>query len=135
FHFSRPGDPKVQAGRFLRNIGDAKGLRLALDHEDPNVTMTNARIFMETVKNEIGYYPHYYSFQSFILDRENQMDPGFWKKTKLWLAAYNNSPKWPKGIWEDPDMWQFTGDGNGPLPHQVPGIQIAGGCDINVVHD
>src|SRR5215813_13723106 len=24
YHFIRPGDPNVQAGRFLRNIGDAK---------------------------------------------------------------------------------------------------------------
>lgn len=135
YHFLRPGDPAAQAGYFLDHVGDPKGLRLALDHEDPNVSVDSARKFLEAVHRRIGWWCHYYSYQSFILDRESQYDRTFWARIPLWLAAYNMNPKWPQRIWPHWDTWQFTGDGNGPLPHQVPGIRIAGGCDINQAYD
>jgi hypothetical protein len=31
--------------------------------------------------------------------------------------------KWPTAVWEKPWLWQFTGDGKGPAPHAIPGIQ------------
>jgi len=33
--------------------------------------------------------------------------------------------------WEKPWIIQFTGDGQGPGPHQVQGIVIDGGIDLN----
>jgi hypothetical protein len=32
--------------------------------------------------------------------------------------------------WVEPTLWQFTGDGVGPMPHTMPGI-LTKGIDIN----
>jgi GH25 family lysozyme M1 (1,4-beta-N-acetylmuramidase) len=135
YHFIRPGDPRAQARYFLSKIGNPAGLRLALDHEDPGVSMANARAFLEECKAQIGFFPDYYSFQSFVMDRTGDMDASFWRQTRFWLAAYNTNPQWPKDIWTEPALWQFTGDGSGPAPHAVPGIAISGGVDINQARD
>jgi GH25 family lysozyme M1 (1,4-beta-N-acetylmuramidase) len=54
-------------------------------------------------------------------------------QTRLWLAAYDTKPDWPRQIWPKYWAWQFTGDGNGPGPKQIPGIILPGskGIDIN----
>ena len=53
-------------------------------------------------------------------------------QTRLWVAAYNNHPTWPTQIWQTPWAWQFTGDGNGNGPHQIPGIVLPGSRGIDV---
>ena len=52
---------------------------------------------------------------------------------KLWLCQYGLKAKLPKGFdkyW----LWQYTGDGVGPLPHYIDGITCSGnsGIDLNV---
>jgi lysozyme len=32
--------------------------------------------------------------------------------------------------WDVPFLWQFTGDGNGPLPHTLDGLE--NGCDLSI---
>ena len=32
--------------------------------------------------------------------------------------------------WDVPFLWQFTGDGNGPLPHTLDGLEQ--GCDLSI---
>jgi hypothetical protein len=65
--------------------------------------------------------------------REQQLSQGrdpFLAKHRLWLSHYSSNPICPPN-WQAPWIIQFTGDGIGPGPHQVPGIEIAGGVDLN----
>ena len=135
YHFIRPGNVVRQVKFFLDHVGDTAGLRLALDHEDPDVPMSSAAEWLSAFHDATGFWPTYYSYQSFINERRSKMDKRIFSNCPLWLAAYNTDPQWPRDIWPVCDLWQFTGDGNGPTPHQVPGITIAGGCDINQAHD
>ncbi|MGY3459085.1 GH25 family lysozyme M1 (1,4-beta-N-acetylmuramidase) [Bradyrhizobium sp. LM3.4] len=50
---------------------------------------------------------------------------------RLWLCQYGPTPRLPTGF-ENWWLWQYTGDGIGPLPHNVPGIVAGnGGIDLN----
>ena len=53
----------------------------------------------------------------------------FWGKYKLWLCQYANTPVLP-AAWDKYWLWQYTGDGVGPKPHSIAGIQ--GDVDLNV---
>lgn len=129
YHFLRPTRIQQQADWFLQNCGDTTGLLLALDHEDANVPLKDAQYWLQAVHDKVGRWPILYSGH---LIKEQLMGTGdpFWGQIRLWLAQYSSHPVWP-AAWAKPWLWQFTGDGHGPPPHNVPGIVIAGGCDIN----
>lgn len=129
YHYLTPGDPALQAKHFLDVAQPDDKTLLALDHETRGVSLDAAWIFMEVVKVETGRYPWLYS--GFLIKEQLGMrkDP-FWAQVKLWLSHYNANPKWPP-TWDKPTLWQFTGDGVGPMPHDAPGVTIPGGCDIN----
>jgi GH25 family lysozyme M1 (1,4-beta-N-acetylmuramidase) len=135
YHFLRPGDAHAQVSYFLDHIGDPAGLLLALDHEDPDVPMSSAAAWIEAFHARTNAWPVYYSYQSFVLERHSAMNKALFANCPLWLAAYNANPQWPHDIWPTIALWQFTGDGSGPEPHHVPGIVIAGGCDINTARE
>lgn len=134
YHFIRPGYVQQQADWFLQHIGDAGDLLIALDHEDRNVTLSQAQQWMGLVHSRLGRWPILYS--GFLIKEQiSQYDPNgavvaFWKQRRLWLSHYNPNPSWPH-IWALPWLWQYTGDGNGPSPHTVPGILPGGKLDIN----
>ncbi len=130
YHFLRPGRIVQQAEIFLEHAVPSNGLLLALDHEDPNVPLKDARLFMETVHDQIGRFPALYS--GFLIKEQlsaTKVDP-FWSQTQLWLAQYSSRPKWPK-TWDEPFLIQYSGDGVGPSPHGVPGIKPTGKLDMN----
>jgi GH25 family lysozyme M1 (1,4-beta-N-acetylmuramidase) len=135
YHFIRPGSPLTQVKQFLNRVGDTTGLLLALDHEDPDVTMLAAANWIGSFHELTGSWPVYYSYSAFIQQRRARMDARIFGKCALWLAAYNDHPQWPTNIWPNYYLHQFTGDGSGPQPHHVPGISIAGGIDLNIAHD
>ena len=134
YHYFTTEDPVQQANHFLASAQIDDKTLMALDHETRGVSLANARIFMETVKTQTGRYPWLYS--GFLIKEQlgNTIDP-FWQQIKLWLSHYNPNPTWPP-CWTAPTLWQFTGSIDehtvaGPPPHQVPGIDIQPGCDIN----
>ena len=129
YHYLTREDPVQQAQHFLTEAQVDTQTLMALDHETRGVSLANAQAFMETVKAQTGRYPWLYS--GFLIKEQlgNTVDP-FWQQTKLWLSHYSLTPTWPS-CWIKPTIWQFTGDGVGPGPHQVPGVSIEGGCDIN----
>lgn len=129
YHYLDGSAPRDQALHFLDEAMIDNHTLMALDHEQRGVSLDVARIFMETVKDQTGRYPWLYS--GFLVKEQLgiHIDP-FWQQTKLWLAHYSSKPSWPP-TWEKPTLWQFTGDGVGPGPHDAPGVQIHGGCDIN----
>lgn len=131
YHFLDGSNPEQQAAHFLEVVNPDQRDLLALDHETTTVPLVNARRFLEFINSKIGRYPLLYSYASMLaVQFSGHPDAAYWAQVPLWLAHYTTAPSWPH-VWAKPKLWQFTGDGNGPGPHQVPGIHIAGGCDIN----
>jgi GH25 family lysozyme M1 (1,4-beta-N-acetylmuramidase) len=129
YHYLDKSPPRNQALHFMEELDVDSHTLMALDHETRGVPLSAARTFMEVVFDKTGRYPWLYS--GFLI--KEQLGPGvdpFWSKIKLWLSHYSSNPKWP-ATWSKPTLWQYTGDGIGPGPHQVPGVTIDGGCDIN----
>jgi GH25 family lysozyme M1 (1,4-beta-N-acetylmuramidase) len=124
YHFLRPGNMVDQAKRFVDTAKPDATELMALDHEDGGVALQEARVFMEQVESEIGRQVVVYS--GFLIKEQipsaPDFDVAFFAARRLWLSHYSAIPKWPK-IWVKPWLWQFTGDGAGPQPHAVPGIQ------------
>src|SRR5271169_5513334 len=57
YHFMRPGNPAAQADHFLEvvnSVDDSEHLLLALDHEDRNVPLANAKQFLALVLEKAG---------------------------------------------------------------------------------
>ena len=132
YHFLRPGDPTAQADHFLEvvnSLDDPEDLLLALDHEDPKVPLANAKQFLARVQERAGRRAVLYS--GFLIKQQLVNDhDAFLAQHRLWLSHYSSNPVCPLN-WEKPWIIQFTGDGVGPGPHQVPGIVIEGGIDLN----
>lgn len=128
YHFLRPGDVQAQVKHFLDTVGNTDGLLLALDHEDVKVPLANAKAFLTGVQAATGRLPILYS--GFLIKQQlgQTVDP-FLSTVKLWLSHYNANPTWPK-TWKAPWLHQFTGDGVGPQPHSVNGID-GNQLDIN----
>jgi GH25 family lysozyme M1 (1,4-beta-N-acetylmuramidase) len=124
YHFMRPGDPVAQAARFLQAAQPDSQTLLAIDHEDEGVPLSAALHFMSEVESRAGRQAVLYS-GSLIKEQvrkasDEQM--AYLEIRRLWLAHYSAKPAWPP-LWDSPWLWQFTGDGNGPKPHSVPGLQ------------
>lgn len=131
YHFMRVGDPIAQADFFLKvalEVEQPDDLLLALDHEDPGVPLDHAKSFLQRVYERTGRRAVLYS--GFLIKEQlgDRKDP-FLADHRLWLADYCDKPCWP-GNWQEPWLIQFTGDGEGPTPHAVPGID-RNGIDIN----
>src|SRR5262249_3540677 len=132
YHFLRPGDPDDQADHFLDvalSVSDPDSILLALDHEDPHVSLDNAKQWLQRVFDKTGRRAVLYS--GFLIKQQlgNGNDP-FLAQHRLWLSHFSNNPVCPPN-WDAPWIIQFTGDGKGPGPHEVPGITIEGGIDLN----
>jgi lysozyme len=132
YHFIRPGDPIAQADHFLevaQDVPQPDEILLALDHEDPDVPLDNAKQWLKHVFDKTQRMPVLYS--GFLIKRQlGQGSDPFLAKHRLWLAHFSSNPICPPN-WQRPWIIQFTGDGVGPGPHQVAGIKIAGGVDLN----
>lgn len=129
YHFLRPGRIAQQVGWFIDNVGDWAGILPALDHEDNDVPLSDARQFLELFQSKIGRWPLLYS--GFLIKDQLQGGPDpFWSKIRLWLSHYSSRPTWP-AAWDQPTLWQYSGDGLGPGPHGVPGIEPATQLDMN----
>jgi len=132
YHFIRRGDPVAQADHFLDvalNVAEPENVLLALDHEDRRVPLENAKQWLQRVFDKTGRRPVLYS--GFLIKEQlgDGRDP-FLAQHRLWLSHFSSHPVCPPN-WSSPFIVQFTGDGQGPQPHQVPGIVIDGGIDLN----
>jgi lysozyme len=132
YHFLRRGDPIAQADHFLDvalNVEQPDELLLALDHEDRSVPLDNAKQWLKHVFDKTGRRAALYS--GFLIKEQlGDRRDAFLKQHRLWLSHFSSNPKWPRN-WAAPWIIQFTGDGVGPGPHEVPGIEIEGGVDLN----
>lgn len=130
YHFMRPGDPATQAEHFFTTIGGTMrgpGV-VVLDHEDPSVGVGSALLWMQFIRKLTGQIPWIYSGFLIRQQMDNRHKPE-WQEYPLWLAEYGPVAKVPLP-WQKYVLWQFTGDGQGPHPHTIPGIAHEV-CDIS----
>lgn len=134
YHFLHPGRIDEQMTWFLQHVGDPTGLLLALDHEAENgarASVSDVKTACQIIHDKLGRWPWLYSGNDIKEQLGNATDP-FWKNIKFWLAQYGAAPIVPPAFTGNPLLWQYTGDGSGQGPHNVPGILIGGrGIDIN----
>lgn len=140
YHFIRPGRVIEQASYFLNNLDELRArvaadtaIKMALDWETTGVSPDDVKQWLTQVHERTGEWAWLYSYSAFLhvnFGHAEIADP-FWKQIKLWVASYNDHPTWPT-CWDEPLLWQYTGDGSGEPPHNVEGIVIEGkGIDIN----
>jgi GH25 family lysozyme M1 (1,4-beta-N-acetylmuramidase) len=134
YHFLRPGDPVAQADFFLDTVATLKNpddMLLALDHEDSDVPLDDAKAFLARIREKAGRSAVLYSGH-LIKEQLGDTADEFLASHRLWLSHYSANPVWPAN-WAAPWLIQFTGDGVGPTPHNVPGI-VAGNAGLDIDH-
>lgn len=133
YHFLRPGNMEQQAQHFLDTIGDPTGLALVGDWEVSSVSVAAASQWFQAMREKVGRWPICYSDSGMLMEVFGHSSHPVFSQTRLWVAAYRAQPYWPTAVWAQPWAWQFTGDGNGPQPHNINGITLPGskGIDIN----
>jgi lysozyme len=143
YHFNSGDSVALQAKYFLERAQPDAATEMCLDWEDnPRraggmMTLAAAREFLDRIDQAIGRTASLYS-GNVVKEWAPHMSDGdreFFARHKLWLCQYAGAPAltdynrhplpWAKA-W----LWQYTGDGVGPLPHNVPGI----GRNIDINH-
>ena len=136
YHFGTADPVAQQVDNFLEVIGRDRDLLLCLDWE-PNgrkatMSVEQARQFVETIAAKTGQWPVLYCGSLAKETLPASGDPVL-SKCRLWLSQYGAKPVCPPG-WAQPWLWQFTGDGVGPGPHEIAGITTRG-IDISQATD
>jgi lysozyme len=141
YYFLRPGDQVAMAKRFVALMKPDSKTLVAIDHEDSNVSLAAMLQFYMALKAELaalGLKPKVKLYSGFLIKAQvphatlEQIE--LLLEMDLWGCQYNTS--WihvdvnHKPLpWSDIWLWQYTGDGSGPLPHDVPGLQSR--MDVN----
>lgn len=125
YHFMVPGSVKVQAENFLRRAKPDDDLLLALDWEHYRgvaPSAAEAEEWCSYVEQKVGRPVVVYSGNTAKEKLGNRVWPSFARR-RLWLAMYANRPICQRS-WRTAWLWQYSGDGRGPLPHSVPGLGV-----------
>jgi lysozyme len=139
YHFMTDDDPEQQAAAFLASVfpdrAIDKATLLAVDYEPyggRTPSLDQLRAILHAIEARAGRKAVIYS-GSLIKETLGAAADDYLAAHRLWLAEY--AEQWttaPLTAWPRPWLWQYTGDGIGPTPHSVAGIQGAGGhVDLN----
>jgi lysozyme len=135
YHFGTSAPVAEQVDHFLEAVGDVGGTLVALDFEknEPNpadsMSYEQARTFLRLVYERTGRRPVLYSGNRIKEALPKGGDP-FIALHQLWVPQYGEHCTLPPGFARY-FLHQYTGDGVGPGPHEVPGIKTRG-LDLNV---
>jgi len=125
YHFNDGSDVKAQVSNFLSAAKPDSNTGMWLDFEDntTNMSIQDAVIFMKRVEDSIGREAGIYSGNRLKenIGKLSSADFDYLTSRRLWLCQYGNNAILPKG-YKEFWLWQFSGDGFGPLPHDFPGI-------------
>lgn len=117
YHYFTPGvDALAQAAFFLEHAQPKAGdLVPTLDYERSPATPRPAEEFVSRLHRDLGYWPVFYSYLSFIEEmRASSASP--LARCELWLADYTTVRPAPPAPWKQISVWQHTSTGS------VPGI-------------
>lgn len=134
YHFNTGDNVQAQVKNFFDAAQPDKDTLMVLDLEDnrsSNMTIKQAVEFLHRTEDKLGRKAAIYSGNRLkeTIDSLNKTDRAYVCSHRLWLCQYGPVARVPKGFdswW----LWQFTGDGVGPLPHSIPGID-GNGIDLN----
>lgn len=141
YGFNTGETAQVQATRFANATKPSGAILRALDFEtNPGgrqMTLASAVEFMDRTDQTFGAATWMYSgsrIKSLIVNATDQQRQ-FLSEHPLWLAEYGAKARLTDDDghalpWEKYDLWQFTGDGIGPLPHTMDGLQA--GADLSI---
>lgn len=128
YHFGTGESGVTQAQYFLSVVKPGPKTLLALDYEDnsggASMTLGEAVDFVETIYNEVGRWPVFYSGNKIKQDLGNGSNQTL-AHCPFWLAEYSSVAQVPPN-WPSWTLWQYTDGTYGPDPHTMPGI---GPCD------
>lgn len=135
YHFANDQSVDKQVENFIEVAAPDGDTLLCLDWEPyGNHTMSTSQAvaFFKAVYTETGQRPVIYSGNLIKeqLNGRGAVTVNFFGMHRLWLAQYGPRAKLPAGF-DKYFLWQYTGDGIGPLPHSVDGVNN-GGIDLSV---
>lgn len=144
YDFATSDDVAANVDRFLSVAKPDDRTALCLDFEDnpkSQMSAAQAREFLDRVDQATGRACWIYGGNR-IFEKITDGDP-WWALHPLWLCQYKTSKSLrnttlqilKKSIripppWKTWTLLQYTGDGVGPLPHTVPGVE--NGADLSV---
>lgn len=125
YHFGHSGQVAAQADWFIKNATLKAQDLFALDYEKSDTVMSagDAKQWLTQTESKLNRQNHGLIYGSDLIKETISSDPdGFWAAHRLWLAQYSSTPTIPK-VWKNYWLWQYSGDGQGPTPHGIAGIQ------------
>jgi len=136
YHFATGESVDDQIENFMGAAEPDGDTLMALDFEPNNgnggtMSVSQARDFLGKLGAKLGRKPVIYS-GALIKDKLGNTADAFFGAHRLWLAQYGPTPKVQKS-WQSFWLWQYSGDGVGPGPHDCSGIpgNSAGKIDCN----
>jgi lysozyme len=132
YHYSSGASVSAQVENLLEHAGVRETEVVALDWESssegPDMTLAQARRFVEMVKSELGRWPMIYGgrlLREMVGSRRDEV----LANCPLWYSRYRTVPIGiPTSTWPDYTLWQCSDGNSGPEPHIVRGV---GRCDRN----
>jgi lysozyme len=132
YHFSTGGSVSDQVENFLTYARPEDDELISLDWEPsdgPDMTLDQARHFVQMIKDETGRWPVIYGGHLLRESIDHNPDSVL-GNCPLWYARYANSPIGiPTQVWPTYTLWQYTDGEAGPPPHETPGTS---GADRNI---
>jgi lysozyme len=132
YHFSTGGPVSAQVDNFLTHAMPEDDELISLDWEPsdgPDMTLDQARHFVQMIKDETGRWPVIYGGHLLRESIGHNPDP-ILSNCPLWYARYANAPIGiPTQVWPTYTLWQYTDGDVGPQPHDTPGVS---GADRNI---
>lgn len=142
YHLGQPGDPIVQADFYLATVTPEDDEVMALDieslDEDRDMSLADARRFIQHIREKTGRYPMLYANQAVVKEISLKFphDEVF-SKTPLWYARFKSQvTDFPTATWATYTLWQFSSEINCKPAHpedclyRVPGTKTD--MDVNV---
>lgn len=138
YHFNNGDEIADQVINFLDAADPDQNTGMWLDFEDNargNMSVHEAVSFMKLVEDRIGRMCGIYSGNR-LKENIKLLSSGEYEymiSRPLWLCQYSSKFVLPPGYTKY-YLWQYTGDGLGPIPYLVDGISVPGGkgIDLNV---
>ncbi len=136
YHFNDGSDVAKQVDWFIKCAQPDDSTLMVLDFEDnpkSNMSVQQAVQFLRLLEQKTGRKGAIYSGNRLkeTVHILNSTDRAYLTSHRLWLCQYGPRAVLPTGFakyW----LWQWTGDGVGMPPHNVPGITARnGGLDLN----
>ena len=140
YHFNTGDSMPGQVNHFFDAVQPDASTMMALDFEDnraSQMSLSEAVQFLQLADAKLGRPLWVYSgnrIKELICHASTEVRQTFAKR-KFWLCEYGAAARMTDSNghalpWASPTLWQFTGDGIGPMPHTLPGI-VTKGIDIN----